>query len=153
MNGVPPIIKEMTLSAPPEALFDAYTDPSHLEKWFAQTATIDLNKGGAGRFEFGRGLAAEGRVLEAVRPHRFIWTWERSITPDQDGVEQVYESDIVNSYVFEPAEGGTRFIIEERNHVSQELRDMSEGGIDQMLRTLKAFVENGTVVDWSQAPE
>lgn len=153
MSDIEPIIKEATFTATPEALFDAYTDPSHLEKWFAQSATIDLSENGAWRYEFGGGLAAEGRVLEAVRPDRFVWTWEKSITPNQDGVEQAYESNVVNTYVFEAVEGGTRFMIDERNHASQEVRDMSEGGIDQMLQTLRTYLEEGTVVNEAQSSE
>lgn len=146
MTNIPPITKAIDLRATPEAVFDAYTDPAHLEKWFAQKATIDLGENGAWRYEFGGGLAAEGRVLEAVRPERFIWTWEKSITG-----EQVFESDVVNTYTFEPVEGGTRFTIEERNHASQDVRDMSEGGIDQMLGTVRTYVEDGTGVAWPQA--
>jgi uncharacterized protein YndB with AHSA1/START domain len=152
-QGIAPIIKTTTLAATPEALFDAYTDPEQLEKWFAVSATIDLRENGAWRYEFGGGLAAEGRVLEAVRPGRFVWTWEKSITPDQDGVEQVYESEVVNTYTFEAVDGGTQFTIEETHHASQEVRDMSEGGIDEMLTTLKAFVEDGIGIDQAQASE
>lgn len=153
MRDVPPIVKETVLKASPDALFDAYTLPSQLAKWFAPTATIDLSDNGAWRFEWPGGLAAEGHVLQAERPHTYVWSWEKSITLDENGVEQVYESDTVNTYTFEPVEGGTRFSIEERNHDSQEMRNMSEGGIDQMLETLKAFVEGGQEVDWSQMPE
>ena len=153
MSDVPPIIKTVTLNATPEAVFDAYTDPEHLEKWFAQKATIDLGVDGAWRYEFGGGLAAEGRVLEAVRPERFVWTWEKSISPDQGGGQQVFESEVTNTYRFEAIDGGTRFTIEESNHASQDVRDMSEGGIDQMIQTLRAYLEDGTVVDMTQMPE
>lgn len=153
MSNVPLIIRETIVKATPEALFDAYTDPKHLEKWFARSATIDLRANGAWRYEFGGGLAAEGHILEADRPGRLVWSWEKSITPDPDGMDQVFESDVINTYVFEAVSGGTRFTIEERNHESQEIRDMSEGGIDEMLRTLKAYVEDGVAIDWTQAPE
>ncbi|HLU34777.1 MAG TPA: SRPBCC domain-containing protein [Thermomicrobiales bacterium] len=153
MNDIAPIVKETVLNATPEQVFDAYTDPKQLEKWFARAATIDLRANGAWRFDFGGGLAAEGRVLEAERPTRFVWTWEKSISPDENGVEQVLESDIVNTYQFEPVDGGTRFTIEERNHASQEIRDMSVGGIDQMIATLRAWLEDGVAVDWRQAPQ
>jgi uncharacterized protein YndB with AHSA1/START domain len=152
-NDISPIVRKTVLKATTESLFDAYTDPAHLEKWFARSATIDLRENGAWRYDFGGGLAAEGRVLEAARPGRFVWTWEKSITPDQDGVEQVFASDVVNTYTFEAVADGTLFTIEERNHASLEIRDMSEGGIDQMLGTLKAFVKDGMEVDWAQAQE
>lgn len=152
MSDIPPIIKRVILRATPEALFDAYTDPDHLEKWFAASARIDLKPNSAWRYEWPGGLAAEGRVIETDRPNRFVWSWEKSISPDPDGGEQVYESETVNTYLFEAVDAGTQFTIDERYHESQEVRDMSEGGIDEMLRMLKAYVEDGTVVDWTQAP-
>ena len=150
MTDIPPILKTAELKASPDALFDAYTAPEHLEKWFAQKATIDLSENGTWRYEFGSGLAAEGRVLEASRPHRFVWIWETSISPDPDGGEQVFESEVVNTYTFEAIEGGTRFTIEESNHATREVRDMSEGGIEQMLQTLRAYVEDGVTHGGSQ---
>ena len=148
MSSVPPIIKELTLAAPPEKVFDAYTVKADLEQWFAQKAAIDPTAGGTWRYEWPGGLAAEGRILEAQRPHRLVWTWEKSFTGGA-----VYASSVVNTYTFEATEGGTRMRIEESNHTSQEMRDMSEGGIDQMLSTLRAYVERGTAVDWSQQPD
>jgi uncharacterized protein YndB with AHSA1/START domain len=153
MSNVDSIIKDAILKATPEALFDAYTNPEHLEKWFAVSATIDLSENGAWRYEFGGGLAAEGRVIEAVRPERFVWTWEKSITPDEQGVEHVYESDVLITYTFEAVDSGTRFTIEERNHASQEIRDMNVAGVEGMLKTLKAYVEDGVVLDATQTPQ
>ncbi|MGA9520479.1 MAG: SRPBCC domain-containing protein [Myxococcaceae bacterium] len=147
MSKVPPIIKELTLNASPEKVFDAYTVKSELEKWFAHEATIDPTADGAWRYTWPGGMAAEGRILEAQRPNRLVWTWEKSIT-----VNAVFESNVVNTYTFEAFEGGTRMRIEESNHETQQGRDMSEGGIDQMISTLRAFVENGTAVDWSRMP-
>lgn len=142
---VAPIIKELTLAAPPEKVFDAYTVKAELERWFTEDASIDLSGEGAWRYTWPGGLAAEGRILEAQRPQRLVWSWERSISG-----EGVSASNVVNTYTFEAIAGGTRMRIEESNHDSQEMRDMSEGGIDQMLSTLRDYLEHGKVVDWSK---
>lgn len=146
-DAAPPIIKEVVFAVPPERVYDAYAVKSELEKWFAQEATLDAVAGGTWRYRWPGEMAASGRILFAERPLRFVWTWEKSITG-----EKVHESMVINTYRFEAVDGGTRMRIEETGHASREERDMSEGGIDQMLRTLRCHLEQGQTVDWS-APQ
>ena len=138
------MVKEVTLNALPEKVFDAYTVKADLEKWFAHEATIDPSNG-TWRYTWPGGMAAAGRILEAQRPNRLVWTWEKSITADA-----VFESNVVITYTFEATDGGTRMHVVESNHATQEAADMSAKGVDQMIGTLRAFVEDGKAVDWSE---
>lgn len=154
MTNVNPITRSIELDASPEVVFDAYTNKQHLEKWFAETAEINLTDGGEWRIEWPGGMAAEGHVIEASRPDRYVWTWEKSIGRDPEGNEWAQPSMVTNTYIFtDIGDGRTRFDIEESGHDSQEARDMSEGGVDQMLGTLRAFVEDGVEIDWKQATD
>ena len=148
MPDVDPIIIELTLKAPPERVYDAYTVKAELEKWFAQEATLEATSGGTWRYTWPGEMAAEGRILEAERPYRLAWTWEKSIQG-----AHVAESEVLNTYTFESVEGGTRMRLVETQHESRVMRDMSVSGIEQMLETLRAFVEQGTVVDWDALPQ
>ncbi|HLT29015.1 MAG TPA: SRPBCC domain-containing protein [Myxococcaceae bacterium] len=143
MPEIEPITMELTLKASPERVYDAYTLKSELELWFAQQATISAEAGGRWRYTWPGEMAAEGRILEAERPHHLVWSWEKSIQGEHEVASQV-----VNTYTFEAVEGGTRMRLVESQHDSRAMRDMSVGGIEQMLVTLRAFLEEGTVVDW-----
>lgn len=143
-----PIIKKAQLKATPEQVYLAYTDVGELQKWFASKATIEVRPGGPWRFEWPGGMAAEGKVLDAVPNERFVWTWEKSIGPDESGAISSMDSMVTNVYTFEADGDGTLLRIEETGHDSQEGRDMSEPGIDGMIATLRAYLEDGTVIDW-----
>lgn len=151
MPDVAPVIHEADLACTPEAAFDAFTDPDHVRAWFAHEAEIDLRPGGAWRFTWPGGMSAAGHVIEAERPDagpgRYVWTWEESIHPGG-----VMPSDVRIDYTFTPVEGGTRLRIEESGHDTAEIRDMNEEGVAGMIPTLRAWVEQGTRVDWSTMP-
>lgn len=147
MTDIAPVVLDATFAAPPEALFDAFTETEHLTRWFAQNARIEATPGGTWRYEWPGDLAAEGRILEADRPSRLVWTWERSIS----GPHQM-DSDVTITYTFEPDDGGTRMHIEEAGHETAEIRDANVSGVQQMLTTLRAYLEDGTAVDWTAPP-
>jgi uncharacterized protein YndB with AHSA1/START domain len=80
------LVLERTLDAPVEMVWQAYTDPKHLKRWFApkpyeiSECELDLRPGGIFRirmvgpdgFDTGHGNA--GCVLEVVEGARFSWT-------------------------------------------------------------------------------
>lgn len=145
-----PIIREVMLHAPPEDVFDAYTSIAELKKWFAHTAEIDLRPGGAWRFTWPPAMAASGHVVAVERPHLYVWTWEESIEETTRHIEAAFDHPVVtNRYTFTPQNSGTVFRIEESGHGTEDVRAMNEPGIDQMIETLRAYLELGEVVDWS----
>lgn len=97
-------------------------------------------------------MAAEGRVVESVPDERYVWTWEKSIGATADGGQFSQDSSVTNVYRFSEEDGGTRLTLEESGHDSEEIRAMNEPGVDQMLDTLRAYVEDGVEVDWSAPP-
>lgn len=40
-----PINRSVRFATSPEAVFDAFTDPEHIQAWFAQTATVNAVEG------------------------------------------------------------------------------------------------------------
>lgn len=144
-----PIIRETVLRTSPEDVYAAFADPMFLCKWFAQTATLSQ---AFWRCAWPGGMAAAGRIVEADPPRRLVWTWEESIVTGPDGQPLSTPSQVTLTYTFDPTGEGTRFTIREIGHDSEEIRDMNEGGIEQMIGTLRAYVEDGQTVEW-EAPK
>jgi uncharacterized protein YndB with AHSA1/START domain len=64
------IERELTLPAPPEAVWQALTDPDWLREWLADEAELQLRPGGDARFRIG----ADTRT-----------GWVEEVTPPADG--------------------------------------------------------------------
>ncbi|HUP03711.1 MAG TPA: SRPBCC family protein [Bryobacteraceae bacterium] len=85
------LVVTRTFNAPAQAVFEAWTRPELLQRWWAPksfgisflSCEADVRTGGAYRFVF-RHPAAEqpmaffGRYLEATPPSRIVWTNEES---------------------------------------------------------------------------
>ncbi|WP_236022845.1 SRPBCC family protein [Dictyobacter formicarum] len=70
------IEKELFINATPERVFQALTEKAELERWFAQTAELDLRPGGAISFYWGPGVFESGQMVALAPPHRLSYTWE-----------------------------------------------------------------------------
>lgn len=75
------------LKAPPELVFDVWTQPEHMLRWFSPGETystpfieVDLRVGGAYRIAFidpdGVQSVVGGRYLEIDRPKKLVFTWK-----------------------------------------------------------------------------
>jgi uncharacterized protein YndB with AHSA1/START domain len=70
-----------TLSAPPERVWRAFTDPRALAAWFwphlNNTVEIDLRTGGRYRITGpAAGIAVSGEYVEVTAPTRLVFTWQ-----------------------------------------------------------------------------
>ena len=73
------------IAASPERLFDAWTDPEQLTRWWGPVgvscpaASVDLRVGGAYRIENllpdGATVVIEGEFVAIERPRRLVYTW------------------------------------------------------------------------------
>lgn len=71
------------LAHPPEAVWDAITDPKQLSLWYMTRAAIDGRKGGSIDFRTGAGqLHATGRILAWEPPHLFEYEWKVKPRPE-----------------------------------------------------------------------
>lgn len=145
MTRVPPtlsLVVRRIIRAKPERLFEAWTTPAQLRRWWGpdsvecSSADVDLRVGGrfriANRFPDGRVLFIEG-VFETIEPpHRLVYTWTIG---DTDTPERV-------TVRFEPAEQATEVIVvHERIGTSEAQRGHERGWIG-CLDGLEAFVAN-----------
>jgi uncharacterized protein YndB with AHSA1/START domain len=83
------VYASLELEAPPEAVFDAFTDPVQLASWWGSPDTyrttwqLDLRPGGAWSSEpknvsDGRIERVHGEYLELDRPRLLVFTWKPS---------------------------------------------------------------------------
>ena len=100
MAPTAPIQLTMTrrFNAPPAAVFDAWTNPEVLRRWFAAgpdaecaEAVVDLRPGGAYRLAMkvptGDVYVCIGEYVEIDRPKRLVFTWRWEGMPAEgDGV-------------------------------------------------------------------
>ena len=84
-GGTITLVTRRLIHAPTQRLFDAWTTPEHLLRWWGPrnvtciAAEVDLRVGGAyrlgNRFEDGRVSWVSGRFEEIAPPHRLVYTW------------------------------------------------------------------------------
>jgi uncharacterized protein YndB with AHSA1/START domain len=99
------LLLERTFKAPPQAVFDAWTDEEVLRRWFhanraweTPEATVDVRVGGALRLVMrdpsdGETHGATGTYTEVDPPRRlaFTWTWDHD--SKGDALESLIEID------------------------------------------------------------
>ena len=84
------IVSEIDISAPPERVFKALTDPAELQRWFtnpecpAKSWEMDARPGGRYRYETEAGsvvvnnvrqFKCHGEILEIDPPRLLVYTW------------------------------------------------------------------------------
>jgi uncharacterized protein YndB with AHSA1/START domain len=133
---------ERTFAAPAEEVFDAWTDPEVMRRWFhvapdweTPEAEVDLRVGGkvhvVMRRPDGSEVEARGEVTLIDRPHRLVMTW----TFDDDPFnEQLIELS------FSDSEGSTTVVMVNSGISTDERRDAQDEGwngcLDELDRAL-----------------
>src|SRR6201987_4909291 len=144
------LVVTRTFSGPARIVFEAWTKPELLKRWWAPKSTgvsllsceADVRVGGRYRFEFGhegsKPMAFFGKYIEVTPHSRLVWTNEES----DDGA--------VTTVTFEEKGGKTLLVMHEL-YPSKEALDVAiagmEGGmpesfaqLDELLVTLGASV-------------
>jgi uncharacterized protein YndB with AHSA1/START domain len=125
---------ERTFAATPEEVFDAWTSPEVLTRWWAAQPTwtspgceVDLRVGGRYtlrmRSDDGRIYAVGGEYREVDRPRRLVytWCWEGTDGPDPGVVSLV-------TVEFHPEADGTTVVLEHSGLPSEQSRTGHETG-------------------------
>ncbi len=125
---------QRTLPATPEEVFDAWTSPEVLARWWGPSPTwsspgceVDLRVGGRYRLRVtdddGRVYAVGGEYREVDRPHRLVytWCWEGANGPDPGHV-----SVVTVEFLGDP--DGTTVVLEHRQLASEDSRSAHAAG-------------------------
>jgi uncharacterized protein YndB with AHSA1/START domain len=70
------IRKEIVLPASRDEVWEALTDPSELERWFANGVDLDLRPGGVATFRWGNGESRRATVTDVRPGERLAFEWE-----------------------------------------------------------------------------
>ncbi|MEZ4465181.1 MAG: SRPBCC domain-containing protein [bacterium] len=119
-----------TFNYPISAVFDAWTRPALLLRWWApasvgltfEACEVDARTGGTYRFVFSHPAAPDpmaffGRYVEVVPQARLVWT-----------NEEAGEGGQVTTVTFEACEGGTRVVMLDRHPSREALDDAISSG-------------------------
>ena len=119
---------ERVLPAPPDVVFEAWTDPDSLRVWMAPgertvaDAECDPRVGGAFRIVMindDGAMEHTGRYLELDRPRKIVFTWRSAAT---DMLETEVTVDLAE------LGAGTRMVITHRGLTSEQARDNHRDG-------------------------
>ena len=138
---------ERLYDAPPEVVFDAFTDPATQVElhgldqrgWKIHRAETDLRVGGTATYVMGpegEEPDTETRVFTVIdRPHRLVFTHSMQIA-EWDG--RVVETEM--TITFEDRDGKTLLTMVQTGFESEQDRDDFMGGWPTYLETLKGVV-------------
>jgi uncharacterized protein YndB with AHSA1/START domain len=130
------IIAERTLSASPESVFRALTQPEEIANWWAEHATVKPEVGSVGEFRF-RPPAGDLQfeVTELVQNKHLHWI-SRQGPPEWVGTSVIWQ--------LEPLPNGTRLLFTHDGFVKKdEAYEQTRGNWDYFLDSLKSYLETG----------
>ena len=131
------IVIARTFRAPAHIVFDAWTKPEYVKRWWAPLSRgvtmaqcdADVRPGGAYRYVLARGkaerFAFSGKYLEIARPTRLVYT--QSFEPIPDGEAVVTVS-------FEEREGSTTLVAHELYPSKDALDGALASGMEDGMR-------------------
>jgi uncharacterized protein YndB with AHSA1/START domain len=88
---------EVRVAAPPDAVFEYFTDPVKLVSWMGSEATLDPRPGGVCRIDI-NGFIVSGKFVQVDPPWRIVlsWGWEMNlfaVPPESTAVEVSFTPD------------------------------------------------------------
>jgi uncharacterized protein YndB with AHSA1/START domain len=139
--GTIALVLRRVIRATPERLFEAWTEPSQLQRWWGpegvtcEGAEVDLRVGGRYRidnlFPDGRVVVLMGEFEVIERPNRLTYTWR------VDGSSGDSERVTVR---FEPRDGATEVILTHERIPDETVREQHRRGWEGCLEGLVRFV-------------
>ncbi|MDX1624840.1 MAG: SRPBCC domain-containing protein [Gemmatimonadota bacterium] len=141
------IIVEIHIAAPPEAVFDALTDPDRIVEWWGdeeyyetEEAEVELRVGGrwraAGRNSDGSPFSVTGEYRDVERPRLLSYTW------DPTWAEWEREEPSLVTISLEPETDGTRLTLVHEGFAGYEKdREDHAEGWPFVLELLKEHLE------------
>jgi uncharacterized protein YndB with AHSA1/START domain len=135
------LVVRRTIHATPEQLFEAWTQPGHLKKWWGPHpvtclgAEIDLRVGGvyriANQFPDGSVLWIFGQFEVVDPPHKLVYTWR--VDPQSRASERV-------AVAFEPRGDATEVTVEHERIPDLATRDRHQLGWEGCLDGLANYL-------------
>lgn len=146
--GDDPIIVGSYFAATPVRVFQAWTDPNIVTKWFGRvpnflhSATIDLRPGGAWQFieskDEEKSIGFEGAYLTIEPNARLVFTWSQVIIHATGERESTPYSQV--EIVFTPKGNGTEIRLVHSAIQSEDIGRRVGGGWESAFKTMSALL-------------
>jgi uncharacterized protein YndB with AHSA1/START domain len=131
---------ERMIAASPERVFELWTEPDQLVKWWGPDGydipehALDVRPGGEWcttmRSPEGTRHTVSGVYRTIERPRRVVFTWAWT----QDDGSRGHETEV--TVTFEPAPGGTRLVLLQQTFQDKSVRDNHQKGWSSSLDCL-----------------
>ena len=141
----PPLRITRTFPAPPQQVFQAWTDPEALTKWFAPTdqhrtsvPLMELEVGGRYRIEMrldDKVYIVVGVYQEIRPPDRLVFTWRWESEPEHGDA-----GDTLVTLELKPHGSGTELTLTHERFVSEQKREEHAHGWTGCLNGLERFL-------------
>ncbi len=148
--GADPVVVEGYFAATPARVFQAWTDPDIVMKWFGSapnslhSATIDLRQGGAWRFlesqDEEKSIGFEGEYLDIEPGERLVFTWSKVIAYVSGERESTPYSQV--EVVFSAKGNGTNVRLVHSAVHSEDVRRGFGGGWEFAFSTIAALLSD-----------
>lgn len=103
-----PVTASVHINAPPEQVYEYFTNPGAITSWMGELALLEARPGGRFHLDI-KGTQVRGRYLDLDPPHRLLISWgyaaSGSLPPGASTVEIRFTAD----------RGGTRVELEHRD--------------------------------------
>jgi uncharacterized protein YndB with AHSA1/START domain len=81
-QDISPVVQSVDIQAPPDRVFELFTDPDELVKWWPDAVTLEPRVGGKMELQFeGRG-EVWGEITRFEPGRALAFTWIRGVAPD-----------------------------------------------------------------------
>ena len=139
----PSLTIERIYDASPEEVWQAWTDPQALTKWFGPQETesvsraeVDVQAGGRYHIEFatsdGEHHDVSGVYREVQWLRKLVFTWAWRSTPERESLVTI---------LLEPAGTGTRLVFRHEQFFDEAARDNHERGWSGTFRKLDRYLQ------------
>jgi uncharacterized protein YndB with AHSA1/START domain len=133
---------EHRVAAPPETVFEYFTDPEKYRRWKGVDAELDARPGGVYNVTMGPRVRVRGTYLAVEPPRRLLlsWGWESSVALPR-GMDQVPPGSSTVEFTFVEDGDGTLIRVRHTGLPTEEARWAHELGWNGYLPRLGAVVE------------
>lgn len=139
----PALAIERTYAVPPEKVWQAWTDPQALIKWFGPEETesvlraeLDVRVGGRYHIAFvtndGENHDVSGVYREVVQNRKLVFTWAWRSTPERESLVTI---------ILQPSDGGTELSFRHEQFFDEAARDGHERGWTGTFRKLDRYLQ------------
>jgi uncharacterized protein YndB with AHSA1/START domain len=129
--------RELWIDAPPEVVFEFFTDARKLLQWIGKSVELDARRGGVFRLDINGRDVVRGEFVEVLPPQRVVFTWGW-----EDPGDRVPPGSTTVEVTLEPDGAGTRLRLRHRG-LSGRHRERHEAGWAHYLPRLAKLAEEG----------